>query len=77
MGHQKNSAQMVGPNSHSLNFSHSSRIGEFIVVLHQLVIHNQEKGHAELAVKTSKRIIMDNTSVNDDLNNNKAAQAIL
>ena len=37
----------------------------------------QSNEHAELAVKASKRIIIDNISNHSDLNNNKAAQAIL
>ena len=37
----------------------------------------QANGRAELAVKSSKRIIRDNTSSNGDLDNNKAARAIL
>ena len=37
----------------------------------------QSNEHAELAVKASKRIIIDNISNDSDLNNNKAAQAIL
>ena len=37
----------------------------------------QSNEWAELAVKTSKRMIMYNTSKNGDLNNNKAARAIL
>ena len=37
----------------------------------------QSNGRVELAVKSSKRIIRDNISSNGDLDNNKAARAIL
>ena len=37
----------------------------------------QSNGHAELGVKTSKRIIFDNTNQEVSLNNDNAARAIL
>ena len=37
----------------------------------------QSNGRAELGVKTAKRIIMNNTSVDGSLNNDKAARAIM
>ena len=39
--------------------------------------NSSANGRAELTVKVSKKIIIDNTSKNGDLNNNKAARAIL
>ena len=47
-----------------------------IIVPHQLVTP-QLNGHAELAVKAAKQIIMGNLSPNGDLNNDKTAWAIL
>ena len=72
MGHLKTSAQTIILNLLPMNLRHSSKTGGSIIVPHQLVTP-QLNGHAELAVKAAKQIIMGNLSPNGDLNNDKTA----
>lgn len=76
MGHQKNLAQDGGPQFTLTEFqSFSEDWGAHCQT--SSAGHPQSNRCTEFAVKASKRIIMNFTTDNGDLNNSKAARAIL